>query len=370
MSSRFIPFYFPQFHVIPENEKWWGQGYTDWQRVQNSSPIFKGHNQPRVPINDNYYDLSESKNIQWQIDLATQYNIYGFNFYHYWFDGKQLLEKPIQIFKELDHELKYCITWANETWTKRWDGKINEILVKQNHNYDVNEWNKHFAYLIEHFKDKKYITINEKPVFCIYRPDLFPRINDFISFFQDQAILHGLKGVHFIAVRNYDINFNTDKFDSYLRFQPRDYFGKLSEKSRFKKNITKQLRFLPEKYQIILSETILKFRKAKAYDFDDFWAKTLVTAKEDQGTEKRIFQSVIADWDNTPRYGQKAIYFKNVSVEKFEYNLEKLVEIENMRDPNFIFINAWNEWSEGAYLEPDVKNKFRYLEILKRISLG
>jgi len=200
MKTNFIPFYFPQLHSIPENDIWWGKGYTDWDRVKAASPHSENHYQPRIPLNKNYYDQSLEETQQWQIELAIQYGIYGFNFYHYWFDGKLLLEKPLENFQKLDHSLKYCMTWANETWTKRWEGHLNQILIRQHHRVDEKEWEAHFNYLLSFFKDKRYIKIDQKPVFCIYRPDILMEVHKFIEFFQNQAIKNGLNGIYFIAL--------------------------------------------------------------------------------------------------------------------------------------------------------------------------
>lgn len=369
MKNKFIPFYFPQLHAIPENDLWWGKGYTDWDRVIAAYSLEENHYQPRIPLNNNYYDQSKEVTTQWQIDLAIKYNIYGFNFYHYWFDGKILLEKPIELFKKLNHDLKYCLTWANETWTKRWDGKFNEILIKQNHNYDKLEWEKHFDYLFQFFSDPRYIRIDNKPVFCIYRPDIFYEINNFVDFFQERAIAKGLEGLHFIAVKAYETNKDLEKFNSFLRFQPRDLFNSLNgRKSALSKIVERTLRSAPEKYQIMIGEFIHKYQKKVSFDYEEFCKKLIENSKIDQLSKKRIFQSIIVDWDNAARYGNKARYFINTGPEKFENALKELIEIEAAHNDNFIFINAWNEWSEGAYLEPDEKNGFKHLEILKKLS--
>jgi|ERR1700761_7312506 len=369
MKNKFIPFYFPQLHAIPENDLWWGKGYTDWDKVKAAYSLAENHYQPRIPLNNNYYDQSEEETLRWQIDLAIKYNIYGFNFYHYWFDGKLLLEKPIALFKQLNHDLKYCITWANETWTKRWDGKFNEILVKQNHNYDKLEWKNHFDYLYQFFSDPRYIRINDKPIFCIYRPDIFPKINEFVDFFQEKAAEKGLKGLHFVAIKAYETNKNLEEFDSFLRFQPRDLFNSLNgSKSKLSKMLERTLRSVPEKYQIIMGEFIHKYQKKILFDYDEFCKILIENSKIDKLSKKQIFQSIIVDWDNAARYKEKARYFINTGPDKFENALKELIRIEGIHDNNFIFINAWNEWSEGAYLEPDKKNGFKYLEILKKLS--
>ncbi len=368
MKNKFVPFYFPQLHQIPENDTWWGEKYTDWDRVKSAKPLEKNHYQPRVPLNSNYYDQSKESTIQSQIDLAISHNIYGFNFYHYWFNGKLLLEKPIQKFKKINKNLKFCITWANETWTKRWDGKFNEILIEQNHKYDKVEWSNHFEYLYQFFSDPNYICIEDKPVFCIYRPDIFPDVDDFVIYFQELAKSKGLKGIHFIGIKAYETNKTFVNFDSYMRFQPRSLFNTLNKKSKFLQFLEKTLRSFPEKHQILIGELMFKYQNKLSYDYNKFCDLLINIAKADKNNKIKIYQSVIPDWDNTARYRDKARYFKNVTPDKFEKLIINLLEIYSDDPNNLIFINAWNEWSEGAYLEPDEKNGLKYLEILKKLS--
>ena len=368
MKNKFVPFYFPQLHQIPENDDWWGEGYTDWQRVKEAKPLDSNHFQPRVPLNSNYYDQSKESTIRHQIELAISYDIYGFNFYHYWFNGKLLLEQPLQKFLKINEKLKFCVTWANETWTKRWEGKFNEILIEQNHFYDKVEWSNHFDYLYQFFSDPNYICIDEKPVFCIYRPDIIQNMDEFISFFQEKARSKGLKGIHFIGIIAYDTIKKFFNFDSYLRFQPRSMFNNLNRKSKFSDFLEANLRSLPERYQIFIGELLLKYQSKQTFDYNRFCELLIEISKVDKSNKKKIYQSIIPDWDNTARYGRKARYFTNVSFEKFEELIINLLDLYSEEPNNLIFINAWNEWSEGAYLEPDEKNGFKYLEILKRLS--
>jgi hypothetical protein len=371
MKTNFIPFYFPQLHAIPENDVWWGKGYTDWDRVKTAVPHSKNHHQPRIPLNRNYYDQSLEETQRWQIQLALQYGIYGFNFYHYWFDGKLLLEKPLQNFRKLDHPLRYCMTWANETWTRRWEGRLNQILIRQNHRRD--DWEEHFNYLLPCFKDTRYITIDQKPVFCIYRPDILTDVHEFIEFFQNRALQNGLNGIYFIGLKAYETKNKRfyDPFDAVMRFQPRDIFGREDHQKRLKKKVELYLRALPERYQIFLSELALKFQSRRLHDYDRFWQRLTDTAGTDMAGSKPVYQSIPVDWDNTPRYGEKSHYFCNYSSEKFKTHVQNLLEVflKAGREEIFIFVNAWNEWSEGAYLEPDEQDGFKSLEALKALTV-
>lgn len=371
MKTKFIPFYFPQLHSIPENDIWWGEGYTDWDRVKTAQPHNVNHYQPRVPLNNNYYDQSQDSTQKWQIDLALEYGIYGFNFYHYWFDGKLLLEKPIQNFKKLNHNLNYCITWANETWTKRWEGKINEVLIQQNHHVDKSEWKSHFDYLLPFFKDERYITIENKPVFCIYRPDIIKNVDAFISYFQELAVENGLNGLYVIALRAYEPKDKSvyDSFNGIMRFQPRDVFGQQTKKG-LKSMIEVYFRALPERIQIIVSALLLKIQSGVINDYQDFWDKLIEVARQDLTASKPMYQSIAVDWDNTPRYKSKSHYFHNSTPSLFKSNLKRLLDLFYCQDKkeNIIFVNAWNEWSEGAYLEPDERYKYEYLQTLKELN--
>jgi hypothetical protein len=371
MSIKFVPFYFPQLYTIPENDVWWGKDYTDWDRVKSAIPNTENHYQPRVPLDRNYYDQSLSDTQMKQIELAIQYGIYGFNFYHYWFNGKLLLEKPLNNFKSLDHTLNYCITWANESWTKRWEGKISDVLIKQEHKLDYIEWENHFNYLLPFFKDDRYIKIDDKPIFCIYRPDIIPDIDEFISFFQSLALKNNLNGLYFIALRAYEPSSESvyNSFDAIMNFQPRAIFGK-KYGGILKRLFEKPFRRMPESIQIGISGIFNKFKKqGNTYDYDFFWQELIRQSILDKLSTKKIFQTIIGDWDNTARYRERSLFFSNFTTQKFENYLSKLIKVCYSRiEDNIIFINAWNEWSEGAYLEPDERNKFKILEILEEIK--
>jgi hypothetical protein len=367
---KYIAYYFPQFYRINENDKWWGDGFTDWDLVKKSLPNIAGQYQPRKPLNENFYDLSNPDTVNWQIDIASEYNLSGFNFYHYWFDGRLLLEKPISFFKNNKrHNLQYCITWANEAWTRQWIGNP-EVLISQKYSYDKNVWMKHYNYLAEYFHDERYIKINNKPLYCIYRPDIDPCIKEYIDFFNDMAIKDGFSGIYFAGMLSYN-TINLDKvisyFDAKIKFQPRYFFYANSLKKNNVVNIVeKAARTLPEKMQYILGYLRNKCISFSHFDYLYFWNKCISDAKNDGNS---VFQSVIVDWDNTPRYGKRSKFFLGPSPEMFSIKLDELTKIEIEKGNDFIFINAWNEWSEGAYLEPDEKNGYGYLNALKNLAV-
>lgn len=198
MKTKVIPFYLPQFHTIPENDEWWGKGFTEWTNVKSAKAYRKDQSQPRIPLNNNYYDLSKIETLKWQANLARKYGIYGFCFYHYWFNGKLLLEKPSQnLLANKDIELRFCFSWANEPWARTWDGKNREVLMPQEYGGE-NEWKKHFEYLLPFFKDNRYIRVNGKPMFLIYKSASIAKCEDMMLYWQKLAKDAGLTGIHFV----------------------------------------------------------------------------------------------------------------------------------------------------------------------------
>ncbi|RRQ78488.1 glycoside hydrolase family 99-like domain-containing protein, partial [Enterococcus faecium] len=199
---RVIAFYLPQFHEIPENNEWWGEGFTEWTNVKTARPLYSGHYQPREPINDNYYDLLNDDVKEWQVSIAKKNGIYGFCFYHYWFDGKMLLEKPVEQFlKNKNLDINFCLSWANEPWTKAWVSKNDSILIEQNYGNEEN-WEKHFDYLLPFFKDSRYICNDGKPLFVIYRPEQIGCLNEMLDYWQILAKKNGLAGIDFAYQQN------------------------------------------------------------------------------------------------------------------------------------------------------------------------
>ena len=194
---KIIAFYLPQFHEIPENNKWWGKGFTEWVNVKKARPLFENHNQPRVPLNKNYYNLLDEKTQKEQVKLANDYGLYGFCFYHYWFDGKLLLEKPVEKFlKNKSLDTHFCICWANEHWTNAWANKEAKVLIEQKYG-NKKEWKDHFDYLLNFFKDDRYIKENNKPLLVIYRPELIDCLKEMLEFWDEEAKKHGFAGLDF-----------------------------------------------------------------------------------------------------------------------------------------------------------------------------
>ena len=220
---KIIAFYLPQFHNIPENDEWWGNGFTEWTNVKKAKPIFEGHQQPKVPLNNNYYNLLDDNVKVWQADLAKKYGVYGFCYYHYWFNGKMLLEKPMeQMLENKEVDIPFCISWANEPWTKAWVGDEKKMLIAQEYGQEE-EWKEHFMYLLPFFKDERYIKKDGKPFFIFYRPDIVPCMKEMIDLWNRLAKENGLNGISFaFQCGDYDWNNSkeADLFDYDIEFQP------------------------------------------------------------------------------------------------------------------------------------------------------
>lgn len=372
MSTKIIAMYFPQFHTIKENDNWWGKGFTDWDNVKSGSPQYHGHNQPRIPLNNKYYDQSNIETIEWQVNLAKKYGVYGFCHYHYWFDGKQLLEKPSNLWLENKKiDFPFCLSWANETWSRRWNGKEYEVLLQQTHPANEASWQKHFDYLIKFWKDPRAITAEGKPVFIIYKPENIMAIGEMIRFWQKLAIKNGLSGIYIIYQQSNNLvnEKHLQYFDAVFQFQPMQAVNsrKNTIKSLLKTHVLQFLQLLPEKYYGILFGFKLNLRgKVAINNYDKTWETILQINKS---YNKTTYPGGFVDWDNTARYKSRATVFKGASPERFEFWFTKLIQtMQDRKLPeNFIFLNAWNEWSEGAYLEPDTKYAYEYLEVIQRL---
>lgn len=362
---RTIAIHLPQYHTIPENDMWWGKGFTEWTNVKKARPLFEGHYQPHVPLNDDYYDLSENEALCAQAKLAEAHGIGGFCFYHYWFNGKKLLEKPLELMLETKKpNFPFMLCWANENWTRTWDGLEKNVLMKQDYSFEDD--GAHFDYLLPFFRDERYITIDGKPVFLVYRTELFPDINQTADLWRKKAIESGLPGIYLITVESWVKNVTPESigFDAAMYFQPNGengYFG-----SKYKEPIVEKIPRLIEKYvlrrpkenpyRIGIKNTHLSYKKY----ISNFQGFNQVKYKQ--------YPSVFPGWDNSPRRKEKAVIFKENTPELYGAWLKKVVTKFKpfSKDENLVFINAWNEWGEGNHLEPCEKWGHSYLEATKR----
>ncbi len=359
-------FYFPQFYPTAENSAWWGDGFTDWHLVKNASPQFSNHNQPRVPVHG-YLDQSLVSTLKHQAELAVQHGICGFNFYHYWFNGHPYLDIPLKnLLSDRSIDIKFMMTWANESWTRQWIGKPNNYLIRQEYYKNEATVAKHYHYLSQFFKDSRYYKIDNKPVLCIYRPELIPSLHSVTTTLNELAKNDGFDGIYLIACRSYDI-LNAEKvysdFNSVMNFNPRYAINFHLRRSKTA-ILEKLLRRIPEYLQSRIA-CIRNRNELSQFSYTDFLK---VLEKSDSLiNNKPVYHSVFPDWDNTPRYGQRATLFTDVNPEAYRKALQTAIQKISEQHHPLLFINAWNEWSESAYLEPDSYQRDILLAITKDV---
>ena len=375
---KIIAFYLPQFHDIPENDEWWGKGFTEWVNVKKAQPLYKGHEQPRIPMNENYYNLLDDNVKIWQANIAKEYGIYGFCYYHYWFGGKLLLEKPMeQMLKNPKVDIPFCISWANEPWTKAW---VNEskVLIPQFYG-GKKEWKEHFDYLLPFFKDNRDIKEDNKPLFIIYRAEVIDCLNDMLDYWTELARQNGFSGMKY-AYQNltFDLMPNRDdsRFDYNIEFQPSYAWNDLNNKSAVQKS--KLWNFLRSVKRRIYAETEKRLgfdlrryfnHKGKEKnasvlktDYDEAWKAILEHIPEN---EKNI-PGAFVGWDNTPRKGHRGQVYIGDTPEKLNKYMSKQIQrAKSIYKKDMIFMYAWNEWAEGGYLEPDERTGYKNLEAIR-----
>lgn len=359
-NCKVLCFYLPQFHETPENSEWWGEGYTEWTAVRRAIPYYKNHRQPKEPLNDNYYDLSDesAKTWKWQCELAQKYGVYGFVIYHYWFAGRKMLEKPTQIL--LQHpeiDIKYSLCWDNNEWKRTWYSSVPEILIPQIYG-DETIWKKHFEDLLPYFMDKRYIKIDNKPIFHIYASGKIDCIDEMKKCWDKLAIEHGFDGIYLIGGdlmgRKYQ-----KALDAYYNFEPNriqvhssysdflvpyiDLTGGL--RKRINKTFGVHLmdkRRIPLLYHLLVSE------------------------KDNE--RRKTYRGIFVKYDDTPRRQENGVIYCGESAKRFSNTLYKLLRKSDKEHKEFVYVNSWNEWGEGANLEPDKEDGYAYLEAVKRAT--
>ena len=345
--------YLPQFHEIPENNAWWGKGFTEWTNVKAAKPIYKGHMQPVVPLNNNYYNLLDKKTVEWQTDIMKNYGISGMIYYHYYFEGKKLLEKPAENllkWKDIDQPFFFC--WANHPWNRAWKGS-REVIMEQT--YGTQEsWRAHFEYLLPFFQDDRYEKKDNKPVFMIYNT-AFSEKNEMLDCFNQWCIEAGFDGIYPIElcmdIRN----------DALKDFEAR--MSPLTQKCFLTEPLigrvmtypsTSIMQRLKAKLEAILrTKGILK--TVQTYNGDKIYR----TMKQNLPRGDRFIQGMFFEWDNTPRHSFRGYIITPPSKEAF------MRYADSLKNDEFVFINAWNEWAEGMMLEPTEHNGYKYLEWVK-----
>ena len=339
---RLIAFHLPQFHPIPENDLWWGKGFTEWRNVGKAEPLFPGHHQPQLPADLGFYDLRLPETRAAQADMARRHGIHGFCYYHYWFQGKRLLERPVaEMLASGEPDFPFCLCWANEPWSRRWDGSDSEVLQPQH--YSAEDDLAHIRWLMGPLSDPRAITIHGRPVFMVYRADQLPDPQRTTDCWRREVERAGLPGLFLIAVETgWDAGWDATQvgFDAKLLFQPQ--FSLLATAPR-----------LP-----------LGPSKARIFEYDAAWPVLAAAAP----VSYPRFDTVCPGWDNTARRGEDAWVLHHPTPESYQRWLALAIgrALERPREERIVFINAWNEWAEGAHLEPDRRDGRSFLEATLR----
>lgn len=351
---RIIAAYLPQFHPIPENDEWWGTGFTEWTNVGSASPLFRGHYQPRVPADLGYYDLRLPEVRQAQADLARTYGIEGFCYWHYWFgNGRRLLERPFsEVLASGQPDFPFCLAWANHSWKDKTfkSGGTERVLIEQL--YPGREDHvRHFLTLLPAFRDRRYITVDGKPLVYVYGPGFIPDLDDFIPVWRRLALDHGLQGIHFVA-QTYD----TKKIDPYLA------------KGFDAVNINRLFAFAegnPSWAARALS-ALGRRPAGRRWQIADYRG----ASRHFHGTEDRLescYPCIFPGWDPSPRTGRNGHILTDATPAAFGEHVGNVVAMVRNKQPEHrvIFLKSWNEWAEGNYIEPDRRFGRGHLEALK-----
>lgn len=349
---KILAIHLPAFHQIKENDEWWGEGFTEWDNVKSGKKYYKEHIQPVIPYKNKYYDLSKKEDIEYQIDLANKYKVDGFIFYHYWFGNDNMLfEKPVEILKnEINKKIEYCFCWANESWITTWHGMEPKQLMPQIYE-GKKDWKKHIEYFIPFFKDERYIKIEGRPVLFIYKPNEIPDYNEMIDYWNEYLKKEGLNEIYIIEyISSKNKKLHSEKSDGVVEFEPlyTTYFD-VSIINKFK-------RFICKKFHVIDYQ-----------NYDYLWKKNL--KRKRTYSNKTIYKSCFVAWDNSPRKEKNSMIVKGATPKKFGKYLKRLIMTKRKNcSEEYIVINAWNEWSEGAILEPSQHDKFKYLQEIKQVK--
>lgn len=363
-KCKLLAYYLPAFHEVEENNNWYGKGFTEWDNTKKGKPFFIDHYQPRIPWK--YYDLLDESVILEQMQMAKENGIDGFIYYHYWFDenGRKILEKPLEnlITIEKDKRIDFCVCWANESWKKTWHDGIGdpELLIEQKYGKEK-DWKNHFDYLLAFFKDEKYIKVNNCPMLIIYKIENIPFYDEMFETWNKYAKENGFNGVHIVRL------YTSHKVDG-LNFEcnaSADFEPGYTLSCDIKRNLFAKWRMKNWLYWKLYSNEWYSKHFLNKVDYDAFYSTLL--SKTYSNPNK--YCSIITDWDNSPRKGRRGTIFVGSSPSKFGkylFNIKRFAEKNNIP---YIFCFAWNEWGEGGYLEPDLKNGDAYLKAVREVML-
>ncbi len=345
-KARLIAFYLPQFHPIPENDEWWGKGFTEWTNIAKAKPLFAGHQQPNFPADLGFYDLRVPESRIAQAEMARHYGVEGFCYWHYWFGGKRLLERPFaEVLKSGSPDFPFCLAWANHTWSGIWHGCPDRILIEQTYP-GIEDFTAHFYAMLDAFRDPRYMKVDGRNIFCVYRPSDLQEPKLFMQTWQQLAEEENVPGFYFIAITDYPWKIPPDGYDSCTTNPPvamLAYQGIKSLNEKIRRTLPDQESQLPQIYSY---ETFVRNAFPKMTLMEEF------------------YPCVVPNWDNTPRSGANGFVLIDSTPELYAEHLSEAVGLvaNRSREQRIVFIKSWNEWAETNYLEPDLKWGKAYLE--------
>jgi len=345
VRARIITFYFPQFHEIAENNLWWGNGFTDWTNVKKATPKFTGHYQPHIPHDSlGYYNLGNIEVMKEQTKMAKNHGIYGFTFYFYWFAGKRLLETPLLNYLNSNINFPFCLTWANENWSRRWDGMNHDLLISQK--YSETDDILFFEYISKYIKDPRYIKVNEKPLILVYRPSLLPNMYQTAQRWRNYARKIGIGEIYLAYPQSFDtVDPKIYDFDAAIEFPPLNM-------------------------GLVENKKLVKGLEPKTLNIYD-WTSFVKRSEAYSTSSYTIFRGLTPSWDNSPRKPQSGAVMVGSSPYLYGEWLNNAVKYTEETFPSddekLVFVNAWNEWGEGAHLEPDKMYGYSWLRETRKI---
>ena len=348
-----LAYYLPQYHPFPQNDEWWGKGFTEWTNVGKAKPLFRGHYQPKVPSELGYYDLRLPEIREQQVELAREAGVDGFCYWHYWFGGRnrQLLNEIIDdVLASGKPDFPFCFGWANESWkAKQWnkDGSGDRIIMEQRYE-GVEDYRSHFDYALKFFRDSRYVKIDNKPVFLVYKPALLP--DDFIKLWNSWAQAEGFDGVYFIARLLEDENIDS--------FEGKGFCFFTRERKNYAYIRRGKIAFLKNKVK-----SWMKGLKGTAMPYRECY-ESFVDEKED--SLENFLPSMISNWDHSPRSGRSAFIMYDSKPEYFYQHAKRVLELVRLKRNKLIFLKSWNEWGEGNYMEPDLKYGRGHINALRQ----
>lgn len=379
-TARLIAFYLPQFHPTPENDQWWGRGFTEWTNVTKAKQLFPGHYQPRLPADLGFYDLRVPEVRAAQAELARSAGVEGFCYWHYWFAGRRMLERPFnEVVASGEPDFPFCLAWANDAWRSHWYGAEKRTLIEQTYPGKADH-ERHFYALLEAFQDPRYIRVHNRPIFTIFRPKNLPGTEEFIELWQDLACRNGLVGIHFVAhLFDDELDFEWRKLGysgavvtNELKVMRRRIWDITAERLRLANSERNAARRLPMQLEAVtgtgrliahrILQRILGWPGGVHYYRD-----AMLFFKSTTALELGCYPSVVPGWDNTARAGKKGVVLHGATPELFAEHLRDIFEAVANRpaEERIVFVKSWNEWAEGNCLEPDRKFGHGFLDAVR-----